>query len=41
MRAAFNAEGVANGKDPLLLTAAVAAGDETIENGYEIGKICK
>jgi len=41
LRAAFEAEALETGKDPLLLTAAVAAGNETIVAGYEIELISK
>ena len=40
-RAAFNAEGLRTGKIPLLLTAAVSAGKITIDNGYEVQKVCQ
>jgi hypothetical protein len=39
LRAAFNAETVPSGKNRLLLTVAVAAGKENIDNGYEISSI--
>jgi chitinase len=39
LRAAFNAEGASTGRAPLLLTAAVAAGKDTIDAGYEIPQI--
>lgn len=39
LRAAFNAETVPSGKSRLLLTAAVAAGKDNIDNGYEVSSI--
>ncbi|CAH1794779.1 unnamed protein product [Owenia fusiformis] len=42
LRAAFNQEGLDTGRDPLLLTAAVAAGHKaTIDAGYEIALIAQ
>jgi chitinase len=41
LRAAFDAEGIETGRTPLLLTAAVAAGKLSIDNGYEVEKIAK
>ncbi|XP_036446895.1 acidic mammalian chitinase-like [Colossoma macropomum] len=38
---AYEAEGKATGQPRLLLTAAVAAGRENIDNGYEIAEIAK
>lgn len=39
LRAAFNAEAAATGRPVLLLTAAVGAGKETIDAGYEIAPV--
>ncbi|CAH1795391.1 unnamed protein product [Owenia fusiformis] len=39
LRKGFNAEAFQFARTPLLLTAAVAAGKDTIDNGYEIEKI--
>lgn len=39
MRVAFNAEASETGHPPLLMTAAVAAGKDNIDNGYEIDLI--
>ena len=39
MRAAFEAEAAATGRERLLLTAAVGAGKSTIEKAYEIDLI--
>jgi chitinase len=41
LRAAFDAEGLQTGRAPLLLTAAVAAGKQSIDNGYEVEKIAR
>jgi len=40
LRAAFQAEAASSGKDRLLLTAAVAAGEWTVDKAYEVDKIC-
>jgi len=40
IRAAFQAEAASSGKDRLLLTAAVAAGEWTVDKAYEVDKIC-
>ena len=37
----FDREGLATGREPLLLSAGVAAGKSTIDAGYEIAKICQ
>jgi len=39
LRAAFNSEGQNTGRSALLLTAAVAAGKDTIDRGYEIPQV--
>uniref|UniRef100_A0A8D2L031 GH18 domain-containing protein n=1 Tax=Varanus komodoensis TaxID=61221 RepID=A0A8D2L031_VARKO len=39
MMNAFQAEAKRTGKERLLLTAAVAAGKQTVDNGYEVDKI--
>lgn len=39
LRVAFDAEGVTTGRPPLLLSAAVAAGKDTIDNGYEVPQL--
>lgn len=41
MKAAFDLEASRTGQERLLLTAAVAAGKEQIDAGYEIDNICK
>jgi len=41
MRRAIDREARSNGKTRLLLTAAVAAGEDNIKNGYEIKTIMK
>ncbi|XP_033108717.1 chitotriosidase-1-like [Anneissia japonica] len=41
LRAAYDAEIPPAGKSKLLLSAAVAAGESNIDNGYEIAKIAK
>eukprot|EP00794_Sanderia_malayensis_P010199 gene10199-11247_t len=41
LRAAFESEAAATGKDRLLLTAAVSAGKATIDKAYEVDKISK
>ena len=41
LRAGFEAEAAATGKERLLLTAAVGAGKPTIDAGYEIDLISK
>ncbi|XP_061191555.1 chitotriosidase-1-like, partial [Saccostrea echinata] len=41
LRQVFDADGVANNRAPLLLTAAVAAGKSTIDKAYEIDLISK
>jgi len=40
LRAAFQEEAASSGKDRLLLTAAVAAGEWTVDKAYEVDKIC-
>ncbi|XP_071953623.1 probable chitinase 10 isoform X2 [Antedon mediterranea] len=39
MRVAFNAEAIPTGKERLLLTAAVSAGESKIDRGYEVAKL--
>lgn len=39
MRAAYDLEGQQTGRDPLLLTAAVSARKDHIDNGYEVAKL--
>ena len=39
LKAAFGAEAIQTGKDPLLVTAAVAAGYSTVETAYDIPRI--
>lgn len=39
LRAAFDAESVPYGKKKLILTIAVGAGKDTIDNGYEVATI--
>ena len=41
MKAAFESEAVRTGRSCLLLTAAVPAGRERIDNGYEVDKIAR
>jgi len=41
LRGAFNAEGASSGRPVLLLTAAVAAGKDNIDRGYEVREIAK
>lgn len=41
LRAAYNDEGAQTGRAPLLLTAAVAAGKENIDNGYEVPQLAQ
>ena len=41
MRAAFDQEGQDTARTPLLITAAVPAGKEDIDNGYEIDKVSR
>lgn len=41
MAAAYEAEGICAGRTRLMLTAAVGAGKETIDQGYEVDKIHK
>jgi len=41
MRAAFEAEAAATGNEPLLLTAAVAAGKDKIDTAYEVDAIAQ
>jgi len=41
LRSAIDAEARQSGKAPLLLTAAVAAGKQSIDNGYEVDKISR
>jgi len=41
LRAAYEAEAKETGNDRLLLTAAVAAGEGTVQTAYEIGKIAQ
>jgi chitinase len=38
---AYEAEATATGRPRLMLTAAVAAGKDTIDGGYEIAQISK
>jgi len=40
LRAAFQVEAVSSGKERLLLSAAVAAGEGTVDKAYEVHKIC-
>ncbi|ELU14955.1 hypothetical protein CAPTEDRAFT_184847 [Capitella teleta] len=41
LKVAYEEEGRLTGQTPLLVTAAVAAGKETVDNGYEIEEICR
>ena len=41
LRAGFEEESRLTGHERLLVTAAVAAGKDNIDNGYEINKISK
>ena len=41
LRAAYEAEALVSGKPTLLLSAAVAAGQTTIDAAYEIPAICE
>lgn len=41
LRSAFNQEAAMTGKPPLLLTAAVAAGKDKVDTGYDVATIAK
>lgn len=41
LKAAFHAEAASSGKDRLLLTAAVAAGEWTVDKAYEVDLVCE